>query len=531
MPLALLVIVPAALGLLAFVLRRVRVVLGILLVGAAAHLAVVCTLWLAPGAPAGAAVAGMGTGALLALDPLGLLFLSLTSLLFLMCALYTVPYLLSGTHDQPAHPHRFVPCLLWFLAAMTLVTVSHNLALMWAAVEATTLASAPLVYFYRRRGALEAAWKYLLICSVGIALALLGVFFIGIAASAVPAAASAGGAGAEGAASGGAALTLSALIEAAPSMPRSWLKAAFVLALVGFGTKMGLAPLHTWLPDTHSQAPSPVSALLSGALLNCAFLAILRFYQVCVAAGEPGFAQTLLVLLGLVSIGVACAFMIAQRDYKRLFAYSSIENMGVIAAGMGLGGGAAYGALLHAVNHSLCKAGLFFLAGNILREFGTTAAAEARGVLRRLPVTGALLTALFLAIGGTPPFGPFVSEFLIFKAGIGGPAPWTGGDPAPWVGVVFLALLAVAFLGMAGVLLPMLQGDPGVRAAGAPPGDAGPPAAAGRPAGAPPAGPRSEQVLTILAPILMTLAALALGVHLPAWLDDLLRRAAALVGG
>jgi hydrogenase-4 component F len=486
--LALLAAAPAALGLAAFGLRRARIVLGILLAGAAAHLAAVCALWFEPVR----AAAAPGAGALLALDPLGLLFLTLTSVIFLACSLYTVPYLLGGTHDQPAHPHRFVPSLLWFLAAMTLVTLAHNLALMWAAVEATTLASAPLVYFYRRRGALEATWKYLLICSVGIALALLGVFFIGIAASAAP--------------SGAAELTLSALLEAAPSMPRPWLKAAFVLALVGFGTKMGLAPLHTWLPDTHSQAPSPVSALLSGALLNCAFLAILRFYQVCVAAGEPGFARTLLLLLGLVSIGVACAFMIAQRDYKRLFAYSSIENMGVIAAGVGLGGGAAYGALLHAVNHSLCKAGLFLLAGNVLREFGTTAAAEVRGVLKRLPLTGTLLAALFLAIGGTPPFAPFVSEFLIFREAIGG--------PEPWVGVVFLALLAVAFLGMAGVLMPMLQGGAEARAAG-------PQAGGGRP----------EHTLAVLAPILMALATLALGVHVPAWLDALLRHAAARVGG
>jgi hydrogenase-4 component F len=356
---------------------------------------------------------------------------------------------------------------------------------MWAAVEGTTLASAPLVYFYRRRGALEAAWKYLLLCSVGIALALLATFCLGIAAS--------------GSSSAGGGLTLEALSNAAPSMARPWLKAAFVLALVGYGTKMGLAPLHTWLPDTHSQAPSPVSALLSGALLNCAFLAILRFFQVCLASGDDAFARTLLILLGFISIGVACAFMVGQRDYKRLFAYSSIENMGVMAAGVGLGGTATYGAIFHSVNHSLCKAGLFLLAGNVLRVFGTTSAREVRGVLARIPVSGVLMMALFLAIGGMPPFGPFWSEFLIFQAAVKA--------PHAWVGFLFVFLLAVAFLAMAGVLLPMLQGAPRTEATRT-----------------------REPKLSVLAPMALATGALAVGIYLPPALADALQRAASTLG-
>lgn len=478
MALAFLVVAPAVLGLVALAFRNVRIGLAILLGAAAAHLLTVASLW------TGAATSD--PDALLRIDVTGLIFLSVTSLLFLAASLYTVPYLLQGTHDTQAAPRRFVPCLLWFLSAMTLVTATQNLALMWAAVEGTTLASAPLVYFYKRRGALEATWKYLLLCSVGIALALLGTFFLGIAAS--------------GNAGNGAGLTLSTMMHAAPSMSRPWLKAAFVLALVGYGTKMGLAPLHTWLPDTHSQAPSPVSALLSGALLNCAFLAILRFYQVCVASGDFAFAQTLLVLLGFVSMGVACAFLIGQGDYKRLFAYSSIENMGIMAIGVGLGGAASYGALLHAVNHSLCKAGLFFLAGNVLRAFGTTSTREVRGVLQRLPVTGVLLTALFLAIGGVPPFGPFWSEFLIFQAAING--------SHPWLGLLFIALLAVAFLGMAGVLFPMLQGTP-----------------AGQET-------RSrEPALSVLTPLAMACGALVLGIFIPPFLSEALARAASALGG
>ncbi|HBZ70592.1 MAG TPA: hydrogenase, partial [Deltaproteobacteria bacterium] len=372
------------------------------------------------------------------------------------------------------------------LSAMTLVAVTQHLALMWAAVEGTTLASAPLVYFYRRRGALEATWKYLLVCSVGIALALLGTFFLGIAAA--------------GSSAGGSDLTLAGLRRAAPSMARPWLKAAFVLALVGYGTKMGLAPLHTWLPDTHSEAPSPVSALLSGALLNCAFLAILRFYQVCLASGDSEFARTLLVALGMGSLLLASAFMLSQRDYKRLFAYSSIENMGIIAVGMGLGGAASYGALLHAVNHSFCKAGLFFLAGNVLRSFGTTVAKEVRGILGRLPGTGVLLLALFLAIGGTPPFGPFWSELLIFQSALGG--------GHAWLGIVFLSLLALAFLGMASVLLPMLSGGPATPE------------------------PRSaERGLSILPPLALASGALVLGLYIPSFLADALQRAAGVLGG
>ncbi len=478
MTLAFLVVAPAVLGLVALAIRSVRVALAILLGTAAAHLLTVASLWTGTAAP--------GPGALLRIDVMGLLFLSIASLLFFAASLYTVPYLLQGTHDAQAAPRRFVPCLLWFLAAMTLVTATQNLALLWAAVEGTTLASAPLVYFYKRRGALEATWKYLLLCSVGIALALLGTFFLGIAAS--------GGPGS------GAGLTLSAMMGAAPTMARPWLKAAFVLALVGYGTKMGLAPLHTWLPDTHSQAPSPVSALLSGALLNCAFLAILRFYQVCLASGDFAFAQTLLLLLGFVSMGVACAFLIGQGDYKRLFAYSSIENMGIMAIGVGLGGAASYGAMFHAVNHSLCKAGLFFLAGNVLRAYGTTSAREVRGIFRRIPATGILMAALFLAIGGAPPFGPFWSEFLIFQTAMRG--------PHAWLGILFVALLAVAFLGMSGVVFPMLQGASGE-----------------------PETRRREPALSVLTPAVLAFGALLLGIFVPPFLSDALARAASALGG
>lgn len=476
MILVVLAALPAIVGLFLWPNRRIGVHLFALLVVCGIHLAGTALLW-----------AGLGSnlGPVLELDSLGLIFISITSLLFLLTALYTVPYLRRGTHDPQAAPYRFVPCLLWFLSSLTLVASTQNLALLWVAVEATTLATAPLVYFYRRMGALEAAWKYLLLCSVGIALALLGTFFLGIAGSAV---------------SPTPGLSLPSLMHAAPLLSKPWVKAAFILALVGYGTKMGLAPLHMWLPDAHSQAPSPISALLSGALLNGALLALLRFHQVVVASGDFAFARTLLLVLGFASLVVACAFLVGQRDYKRLLAYSSIENMGIIAIGIGVGGGGVFGALFHAWNHSLCKAGLFYCAGNVLRGYGTTGAREVKGLMRRQPVTGLLFLLLFIAIGGLPPFGAFWSKLLIFQAAL------NGGSAG--VGALFLALVSIAFLGMAGVLLPMLQGNPEGHDTHS-----------------------RDPRLAIVAPLLALAGVLLLGIYLPPLLAAQLHAAASRLGG
>jgi hydrogenase-4 component F len=473
--------VPAAAALGAWGVRAVRVQLTMLIATAAVHLASIAALW--------CGVLPVRVGRLIGLDALGLLVLSLVSVLFLAASLYSVPYLLDGTHDEAAAPQRFVPCLLAFLAAMSLVTVSRNLALLWAAVEATTLTSAPLIYFYRRPGSLEATWKYLLICSVGIALALLGTFFLGVASS-IPGGPPPG-------------LGIDEVLAIAHSLDHRWLRAAFVLVLVGYGTKMGLAPLHTWLPDAHSQAPSPVSALLSGALLNCALLGILRFYAVCVAAGDAAFAQTLFLLLGFTSLLVGVGLLLGQRDYKRLLAYSSVEHMGVIAIGFGIAGAATYGALLHMISHSVVKAALFLLAGNVLRAYGTTAAAEVHGVARRLPISAALLTLGAFAIGGSPPFGPFISEISIFLGAMRG--------GSPWLGAAFIGLLGIAFIGIAGTLFSMLQGGTSSFAT----------------AGA----PATERRLTLISPAALVCIVVVLGVYIPAGLDAVLRRAAAVLGG
>ena len=383
----------------------------------------------------------------LRLDGLGQLFLSITSALFLAAAVYSAGYLRrerrgarqdfeEGLLFANAPEATFTSCLLLFLAAMTLVTVSHRFGLLWVAVEATTLASAPLIYFHRQHRSLEATWKYLMICSVGIALALLGNFFLAVAASnhsgaPIP-------------------LVLEDLIAAAPDLHVPWLKAAFLLFLVGYGTKMGLAPLHTWLPDAHSEAPSVVSALLSGALLNCAFLGILRLQQVCVAAGEAAFGQELLVGFGLLSMAVAAVFIVGQADYKRMLAYSSVEHMGILTLGVGLGGAATFGAMLHAVNHSLTKAMLFLVAGNILAVYQTKSTGEVRGMLRLLPASGVLWVAGFFAITGSPPFGPFLSEFTILKAALD--------QGRNLVAIAYLVFLALIFVGMMTIVLRMAQG-------------------------------------------------------------------------
>ena len=487
---------PFAGGLLSFASLGVKQRWLLLLV-ACGHAAMVFgTLFHRPGPILGGWIEG---------DAIGLLFLAITSVMFLVVSVYAVGYLqrevssprtdwVEGALFSNAPERTFVGCLLFFLGAMSLVTLSRHLGLLWVAVEGTTLASAPLIYFHRHHRSLEATWKYLLICSVGIALALLGTFFLSIAVTnqdleATP-------------------LFIRDLIAAAPGANPSWLKAAFILFLVGYGTKMGMAPFHTWLPDAHSEAPSLVSALLSGALLNCAFLGVLRVFQVTAAAGQGAFAQDLLVLFGLLSMVVGAVFVMGQTDYKRMLAYSSVEHMGILALGVGIGGAAAFGAMLHAMNHSLAKGLLFLVAGNILALYKTTRARGVRGVLRVLPLSGPLWVAGFLAISGSPPFGTFLSEFTILQEGI---------TQGKWyIMGMYLGALAIVFIGMATVVLNMAQGDPST-------------IALDETARQPRFG--KEAVLAFAPPALLAAAVLLLGLYLPPGLERMLREASALLGG
>ncbi|MGD9989974.1 proton-conducting transporter membrane subunit [Pseudonocardia sp.] len=321
-----------------------------------------------------------------------------------------------------------------FLAAMALAVLAADLGVLWVAVEATTIVTAFLVGQGRTRGAVEAAWKYVVICSTGIALALLGLVVLNHAAA--HAAASAGG--------DGPGLDWAGLVVAAPTLDPDVTRIAVVLLLLGFGTKAGLAPLHAWLPDAHSQAPAPVSALMSGVLLAVSFSAVLRVKVVADAALGPGFTRALLLGAALASLVVAASLLLAQRDYKRMLAYSSIEHMGLLALGAGIGGPAATAAvLLHMLGHGLAKSVAFVGAGRIAQLTGTSRIDRVRGLVATQPGLAAATGLAVLALLGLPPFSLFASEVAIVRAGL-------GGDAGPAVGwAVVAALVLVVVIGAA----------------------------------------------------------------------------------
>ena len=416
------------------------------------------------------------------LDPLSRLVLLVTSPLFLGCALYAVDYL---EMRRERGNRTMVPCLLLFLSALSLAALSRHLGLLWLALETTTLASAPLIYFNRSRLSIEATWKYLLICSVGIALAMLGLLFTAYAAlrGGIPVS-----------------LMLSDLLAAGPMLSRPWLNAGFVLLLVGFGTKMGLAPLHAWKPDAYGEAPGLVGALLAGGLTTLAFLAVLRSMQVMAAAGALGTARPILLGLGLFSLLLAALFMMRQSDLKRMLAYSSIEHMGLLAVGVGIGGLATFGALLHMLNNALAKGCLFLSAGNIHRAFASKRLSEVRGALVALPFSGTLFLCAFLAVTGSPPFGMFLSEFTILRGIFGTGQLWTG--------LTVLVLLATVFIGMATSVLAVSQGEPTERDLAF-----------------------TDRLLLVAPPLAMLAALLFLGLYLPEPLRLLLEQARVLIEG
>lgn len=416
-------------------------------------------------------------GGWLALDPPGRLVLLLLSVLFAICAVYGVGYL---RYRQELSNRVFVPCLLIFLAMTTLVACSQHLGLMWVAVEAATLATAPLIYFNRTPRSIEATWKYLLVGSVGIALALLGSFFLAYASLGEDSS-----------------LLFGDLVQRAADMNRSWVQVAFVLLLVGYGTKMGLAPMHTWKPDAYGEAPGVVGALLAGGLTNCAFLALLRVFHICQAAGEGAYARGLLVFFGILSIAVAAVFMVGQRDFKRMLAYSSIEHMGILVLGVGLGGIGVFAALLHMLNNGITKGVLFLSAANVHRAFDSKSIDEVRGAMRRVPLSGTLFLLGFFAITGSPPFGPFVSEFLIVSRAFAADRFLIGGG--------LLLLMLLVFVGMGRTVLAMVQGQPSREAERT----------------------SYRDGLLTGAPVVLSMAiVLLLGLRIPAPLEALLREAA-----
>ncbi|MHA6797320.1 proton-conducting transporter transmembrane domain-containing protein (plasmid) [Pseudonocardia bannensis] len=334
-----------------------------------------------------------------------------------------------------------------FLATMALAVLAANLGLLWVAVEATTIVTAFLVGQRRTRAAVEAAWKYVVICSTGIALALLGTLLLNYAALHAGA---------------GAGLDWVALAAGAARLDPGVTQIAVVLLILGFGTKAGLAPLHAWLPDAHSQAPAPVSALMSGVLLSVAFYAILRVKVIADAALGGGFSRALLAVVALASLLVAATVLLAQRDYKRMLAYSSIEHMGLLALGAAAGGPLAMAAvLLHMLGHGLAKSTLFLGAGHILQTTGTSRISEVRGLAARAPMAAGCFAAGMLALIGFPPFSVFASEFGIARAGFA-----TG---LGWITAAAFALvlvIAAALVGHTGrMLLGRSPDGPGAAAA------------------------------------------------------------------
>ncbi len=469
-----LVLLPIAGALLAWFTPSNRHRPLVLPVFALLHLTMVADAVISPPLPS--------PGGWIALDPIGKLFLATITLLFLACAFYAVGYL---SYRQERSNRVLCMGLLVCLSAMTLVTISHHLGLLWVAIETTTLAMAPLIYFNRNARSIEATWKYMLICSVGIALALLGLFFLAystiVARQEVT-------------------LLLEPLIASANRLSPAWLNAAFIFLLVGFGTKMGLAPLHTWKPDAYGEAPGLVGALLAGGLVNCAFLAIIRVYQICMRADDTAFYHNAMIAMGLVSMAFAAVFVVRQADFKRMLAYSSVEHVGILAVALGLGGDALFGALFHVINNGLTKGVLFLSSGNIHRAYGSKNCEQVKGAFQRVPWSAGLFLAGFIAITGSPPFSPFLSEFTIISSIFGKGEMLTG--------ALFLIFLAIIFLGMASSVLPVVMGKTS------------------------PAVVKSnyrDRLLTVAPPLFLMAIILMLGLWIPAPLRELLQQSAQLL--
>jgi len=418
------------------------------------------------------------------LDPLGGWILLIVSVLFLICAFYAPAYLaLRPERDYAV----FGVCMLGFLSMASLTATSRHPGVLWLGMEAMTLMTTPLIYYNHNKRSLEATWKFLMIGSVGLALALLGTFFIAYAADL-------GGLGEP--------LYFDRLIAHAHTLPANWLKAGFVLVLVGYGTKMGLAPMHTWKPDAYGETPGIVGTILAGGVTTCAFLALCRMYSVVAAAGQGPFARGLLIAMGLLSMGWACVFMIRQTDLRRLLAYSSVEHVGILAFGIGIGGAATRFALYHVAANAMVKIVLFLTSGNIVRCYSSHGVHAITGAFRRAPVSAWLFLLGFIAITCSPPFAPFVAIFGISSAAI------QGGHPA--AGAAFLILLGFLFIAMGSVILPVLQGLPSrsrVRT------------------------PYRDTFGTTAPAAVALLLALMLGLWLPKPLDNLLTQAALLVEG
>ena len=427
----------------------------------------------------------------LRLDALAAFHLAIMLIIFSLSSLFAWVYFNEELCEERFHlPHARIFSCLWCatLSAMTLVIISNNLAMMWVGVEATTLLTAFLICVHMSRGALEAMWKYLLICSVGIAFAFIGTLLVVCSAQGLPL-------------STNEALLWSELVAHAASLDPVLIKTGFIFILVGYGTKTGLAPMHSWLPDAHSKAPAPVSALFSGFMLNASLYCVMRYIPIVHAAtGSTGWPLKLLIGFGLVSIVISSAFILFQRDLKRLLAYHSVEHLGIITLGLGLGGLGTFAALFHTLNHSLCKTLSFFAAGRLGQHFGTHDMEKMSGSLQVSRIWGVGILASILALIGVAPFALFISELQILKAAL------DKGYIA--VLIVFLIATGTVFVGALAHALPLAWGS------------------AQEPSRA-----VSTHPLEIFLVVFPLASLVILGLWMPAWLDCAMREAAAIVEG
>ncbi len=419
-------------------------------------------------------------------DPLNVFLVALTAFVAFTTALFARPYMrVERDHGKMTPPRMrlFHSMYQLFTFTMLLALTTNNLGLLWVALEAATLATVLLVAVYRTPASLEAAWKYFILCGVGIAQALFGTILLYLAA--------------ERLIGGGGGLLWTNLNEVKAQLEPTVIALAFVFLLVGYGTKVGLAPLHNWLPDAHAEGPTPISAVLSGLLLNVALYAVLRCKVLADGALATRFAGELMMAFGLLSVVLAAFFLSRQRDIKRMFAYSSIEHMGLITFAFGMGGPiASFAGLLHMTVHSLVKSAIFFAVGHAAQKAGTQVMDHIRGLVRVNPTVGWGLMIGSLAILGMPPFGVFASEFLILT---------TAMREYPWTTPFLLLALGVAFASVLSKVQPMVFGETNVK-----------------PLAHPPA----------IAPVFVHLGlALLLGLYIPPYLEAWYQQAARLVSG
>ena len=420
-------------------------------------------------------------------DDLNPVFLLVLSVVFIAVSVYSISFF--AHNDEKNHVERswkYHVFLLLFVASLDGILLSSHIGMLWVFLEASTLFSAMLVYYYTGKSALEATWKYIFICSIGISFAFIGIILLSI--------------GCIGGSGGEIELFWGSLNYNAKLIKPFWLKMAFPFLLLGFGTKMGLAPMQNWLPDAYAESPAPAAAIISATLVNAAFIGVLRVHKVMLMAGLGFYSTTLLIIMGFMSLLIPAVYILQSRNYKRMLAYSSVEHMGIVAIGTSIGGAGLFAALLHMVGHSLVKSAFFLNSGNIFCLFRSKKIKEVTGLLKVSPANAWLWVASFVGICAFPPFVTFISELLIIKELLG---------KSIFLTILFCAMLTAIIYGIARNVISMISGDPQH-------------AESGRDAGLPATGYIPQIVLMGMA--------VWLGLYIPSFLLDLLNNAVKFMG-